>query len=84
MYNFFNRQELNRFGSVVWDDCFTQWNPKKTDVYHHFVGVMKAEGDNTYRAFKRHPDDKFELVGGERTLDDAINVLAKMFSDRTA
>jgi hypothetical protein len=83
MNNFFNRQELNQFGSVVWDDCFTQWNPRKTDVYHHFVGIMKSEGDSTYRAFKRHSDGRFELVSGERTLDDAIKVLAKMFSDRT-
>jgi hypothetical protein len=84
MNNFFNRQELNQFGSVIWDDCFTQWNPRKTDVYHHFVAVMKAEGDNTYRAMKRHSNGQFELVSGERTLDDAIKVLAKMFSDRTA
>jgi hypothetical protein len=45
---------------------------------------MKVEGDNTYRAFKRHRDGKFELVSGERSLDDAVNVLMKMFSDRAA
>ena len=84
MNNFFNRQEVSQFGAVIWDDCFTQWNPRKTDVYHHFVGVMKAEGDNTYRAMKRHPDGQFELVSGERTLNDAISVLTKMFSDRAA
>ena len=81
MNNFFNRQEVEQFGSVVWEECFMQWNPKKTDVYCHDVGVMKAEGDNTYRALKRHSDGQFELVSGERTLDDAINVLTLMFSD---
>jgi hypothetical protein len=84
MSNFFNRQEVSQFGSVVWDDCFTQWNPRKTDVYHHVVAVMKAEGNNTYRAIKRHPDGKFELISGERTLDDAVNVLMTMFSDKAA
>jgi len=84
MSNFFTRQEVSQFGSVVWDESLTQWNPRKTDVYHHVVAVMKAEGDNTYRAMKRHPDGKFELISGERTLDDAVNVLIKMFSDRAA
>ena len=84
MNNFFNRQEVEQFGAVVWDDSLTQWNPSKTDVYCHFVAVMKAESDNTYRALKRHSDGQFELVSGERTLDDAINVLTKMFSDRAA
>jgi hypothetical protein len=84
MNNFFTRDEMVQFGNVVWNESLTQWNPKKTDVYHHVVAVMKVEGDNTYRAFKRHRDGKFELVSGERSLDDAVNVLMKMFSDRAA
>jgi hypothetical protein len=84
MNNFFTRDEVAKFGNVVWDESLTQWNPRKTDVYHHVVAVMKAEGDNTYRAIKRNPDGKFELISGERTLDDAVNVLMKMFSDRAA
>ena len=80
----FTREEMNQFGAVVWDDVLTQWNPKRTDVYHHVVAVMKAEGDNTYRAMKRHSNGQFELVSGERTFDDAVNVLMKMFSDRAA
>ena len=75
----FTREEMNQFGAVVWDDVQTQWNPKRTDVYTHFVAVMKAEGDNTYRAVKRHDNNRFELVSGERTLCDAINVLQKCF-----
>tara|TARA_Y100000385_G_C12748285_1_gene489815 strand:- start:63 stop:317 length:255 start_codon:yes stop_codon:yes gene_type:complete len=84
MENIFTREEMNQFGTVVWDDVLTQWNPKRTDVYTHFVAVMKAEGDNTYRAMKRHSNGQFELVSGERTFDDAVNVLMKMFSDRAA
>ena len=84
MNNFFTRDEVIKFGTVVWEESLTQWNLRKTDVYHHVVAVMKAEGDNTYRAIKRHPDGKFELISGERTLDDAVNVLMKMFSDRAA
>jgi hypothetical protein len=84
MNNFFTREQVAQFGAVVWDESLTQWNPKKTDVYHHVVAVMKAEGDNTYRAMKRHSNGQFELVSGERTFDDAVNVLMKMFSDRAA
>ena len=79
MSNFFSWEEVRQFGTVVWDESFTQWNPNKTDVYHHLVAVMKAEGDNTYRAVKRHPDGKFELISGERTFDDAVNVLVDTF-----
>jgi hypothetical protein len=75
----FTRDEMDRFGTVVWDDVLTQWNPKRTDVYAHFVAVLKAEKDNTYRAFKRHDSDSFELISGERTLSDAVNVLKNCF-----
>lgn len=84
MNNFFTRDEVIKFGTVVWEESLTQWNPSKTDVYHHVVAVMKAEGDNTYRAIKRHSNGKFELISGERTFDGAVNVLMKMFSDRAA
>jgi hypothetical protein len=84
MNNFLTRDEVSKFGTVVWDESLTQWNSNKTDVYHHVVAVMKAEGDNTYRAMKRHSSGKFELISGERTVDDAVNVLMKMFSDRAA
>ena len=84
MNNFFTRDELAKFGTVVWDESLTQWNSNKTDVYHHVVAVMKAKNDNTYRAIKRYSNGKYELISGERTLDDAINVLIKMFSDRAA
>jgi len=84
MTNFVTREEVGKFGAVLWDESLTQWNPSKTDVYLHIVAVMKAEGDNTFRAIKRHPNGMFELVSGERTLDDAVNVLMKMFSDRAA
>ena len=70
---------MSQFGSVVWDDVLTQWNPKKTDVYAHVVAVMKAEEGSTYRAFKRHDDNEFELVTTERTLDAAVNVLKNCF-----
>jgi hypothetical protein len=79
MENVFTREEMTQFGAVVWDDVFTQWNPKRTDVYTHVVAVMKAEGDNTFRAVKRHDNNRFELVSGERTLCDAVNVLRKCF-----
>lgn len=84
MNNFFTRDEVVKFGAVVWDESLTQWNPSKTDVYHHVVAVIKAEDDNTYRAIKRHSNGEFELISGERSLDDAVNVLMKMFSDRAA
>ena len=79
MNHIFTRDEMAQFGAVVWDDVLTQWNPKRTDVYTHFVAVLKAEKDNTYRAFKRHDSDRFELISGERTLCDAIDVLQKCF-----
>ena len=79
MNHIFTRDEMTQFGTVVWDDVLTQWNPKRTDVYAHFVAVLKTEKDNTYRAFKRHDSDRFALIGGERTLCDAIDVLQKCF-----
>jgi len=84
MSNFFTRDEVSQFGAVVWDECLTQWNPTKSDVYWHFVAVMKAEGDDTYRAVKRHQDGTFELVSGERTFNDAVSVLMTTYSDRAA
>jgi len=75
MSNFFTRDEVDQFGEVVWADVLAQWNPKKTDVYHHVVAVMKGDTDNTYRAMVRHDWDAFELVSGERNLDDAIVTL---------
>ena len=81
MTRFFARNELAQFGAVVWEDTLSQWNPKKNDVYVHHVGIMKADGDNTYRAIKRHyPSDSYEIVSGEQTLDDAVSVLVKTFS----
>ena len=41
MSNFFTRDEVDQFGEVVWADVLAQWNPKKTDVYHH---VVRHEG----------------------------------------
>jgi len=84
MTNFFTRDEVVQFGDVVWNESLTQWNPTKSDVYSHFVAVMKADGDNTYRAFKRHQDGMFELVSGERSFDDAVSVLMTTYSDSAA
>ena len=78
MNHMFTRDEMTQFGTVVWDEVLTQWNPKQTDVYAHFVAVLKSE-DNVYRAFKRHDSDSFELISGERTLSDAVNVLENCF-----
>ena len=79
MNTMFTREDITQFGAVVWDDVFTQWNPKKTDVYTHVVAVMKAGENGAYKAFKRHDENKFELVTTERTLDDAVDVLKKCF-----
>ena len=80
MNNFFTRNEVDQFGEVVWADVLGQWNPKKTDVYHHVVAVMKGDTDSTYRAVVRHDWDAFELVSGERNLDDAIVTLHTTYS----
>ena len=76
----FEANEIAAMGAVVWDGCLSQWNPKKTDVYTHFVGVIST--GKSFKAVKRHYNAgvyKFEVLDSFSTKDEAIDMLELNF-----
>lgn len=77
----FNANEIAAMGAVVWDDCLSQWNPKKTDTYTNFVGVIST--GKAFKAVKRHYNAGvygFEVLDSFSTKDEAIDMLELNFS----
>jgi hypothetical protein len=77
----FNANEIADMGTVVWNECLTQWKPKRNDCYAHFVGVIST--GKSFKAIKRHYKAGgygFEILDSFSTKDEAIYMLELNFS----